>query len=70
MSDLPKKSDPILQQKVSELSTAAANPQFTQAGQAPQVNQVAEGGVLFATISGTTYLYTKVKGILKRVALT
>ena len=38
--------------------------------QAPLAGEVPEGGVVFARISGTTYLYTKIGDQLSRVALT
>ena len=36
---------------------------------APLESEVAEGGFVLATISGTSYIYTKVSGVLKKVAL-
>lgn len=69
MSLVPKKTDAILQQKVSEVSTSANNPQFPKGTVAPTANQVPEGGWFFATIAGTSYAYTKLNGVLKRVAL-
>jgi hypothetical protein len=40
-----------------------------QMDKAPLVSEVPEGGIIIATVSGTSYIYTKVKGVLKRVAL-
>jgi hypothetical protein len=59
-----------VQQALKELETQSQKQAHTQFTRAPLANEVPEGGLVLATISGTVYLYTKVNGALKRTTMT
>lgn len=67
---LPKHVDSAIQTAFSELEREAQRSQHTVLDREPFAAEIPEGGILLARISGTSYIYSKVKGVRGRVALT
>ena len=67
---LPAKTEGLLQQKVRELTRQGQRVNHTKFTRAPLAQEVPDGGIVFARISGATFLYTKFGEQLSRVAFT
>lgn len=67
---LPAGSSPELQKKLGEMTRGLQSREHTAFDREPFANEIPEGGVVFARISGTTYLYSKLNGVRCRVAMT
>jgi len=67
---LRKDADPRLQLAVGELGRTADRPAFPYLSQAPLAVEVPEKGIVWANVSGTRRLYTKLDGALYYVNLT
>lgn len=70
MDLLPKDTDPILQQKLKEISDKAVTPVVKHYTAAPLINQVAQGSHVTADVAGVKYFYVNIGGALFKVALT
>jgi hypothetical protein len=67
---LRKDTDPFVKSAIDRVDREFQRVEHKQFAAVPLAGEVPEGGFVLATIAGTSYIYTKVNGTLKRVALT